>query len=397
MKKSIYLIIFLLAFPITDTFSCTIIMVRGSGVAIAGSNEDFVSPLTMMWYIPASERYYARVCFGFNMMINSTQGGMNEHGLFVDGNSLGRQGWKSDKSKKGFMGSILNQLLATCADVEEVKDFFRNYNCPALNVARIPVMDKNGASIIVEWHEGKVVFLETDKDYQISTNFVGSKYIGQEKPCWRYNRADDLLNQKSQFSINTVRNALNETHVEGSGSVTLYSFICDLKTGDIYVYNFHDFSNLRKFNFSEEIQKGQHAHYMAELFPDRSPAYEMFIREGPLNMLQRGLRSGRLQANMFYQLLKTNYPKVFDREIGPELLSELAYSLSEEGRVEDAIFFMEQNAIDFSNIPSVHYELGKLYHKTESVEKAISEYRKTLEIDPEHKGAIEALSRVEKQ
>ncbi|HDZ42070.1 MAG TPA: tetratricopeptide repeat protein [Bacteroidetes bacterium] len=394
MKKGICIIIFFLSLLATDTFSCTIIMVRGNGVAIAGSNEDFFSPLTLMWYIPASEKYYARVCFGFNMIMNSTQGGMNEHGLFVDGNSLGNQGWKPDKNKKSIIGSILDQLLATCRSVEEVKDFFRDHNCPALDVARIPVMDKSGASMIVEWYNGEVVFLETEKDYQISTNFVGSKYVGQEKPCRRYNTADKLLSQQSSFSVNTVQKALDETHVEGPGSITLYSFICNLKSGDIYVYNFHDFSNLRKFNFSEEIKKGQHFQYMAEVFTERSPAYNKFIQDGPLELVNMGLRTSRFQATIFYQVLKANYPRVFEREIGPELLSELASGLLTEGRVEDAIFFLERNASDFTGIPSVHYELAQIYHKTDNREKAIKEYKLTLELDPEHEGARKALDMI---
>lgn len=396
MKRTIFLTIFFAAFLFAESFSCTIIMVRGNGVAIAGSNEDFFTPLTMMWYIPASEKYYARVCFGFNMMVNSTQGGMNEHGLFLDGNSLGKQGWKPDNNKQGFMGSVLDHLLATCADLEDVKDFFRNYNCPALDVARIPVMDKSGASMIVEWYNGEVVFLESEDDFQISTNFVGSRYIGKEKPCWRYNKAEELLSMESSFSVSTVRDALDATHVEGPGSITIYSFICDLKTGDISVYNFHDFTESRKFNFDEEIKKGHASYYLAELFPGRTSEYEKFILEAPLKMLQRGLRNGRFQANMLYLVFRKNYPEVFKMEIGPEVLNEFASGLNADGRIDDAIFFMEQNSTNFPGDASVHYELGKLYHKSESIEEAIAEYKRTLEIDPGHKGAGEALSRIQR-
>ena len=58
------------------------------------------------------------------------------------------------------MGPLLDQLLAKCATLEEVKDFFRTYNVPGLDQARIPVMDRSGASMVVEWYGGKVVFLE---------------------------------------------------------------------------------------------------------------------------------------------------------------------------------------------------------------------------------------------
>lgn len=175
-------------------------------------------------------------------MMNSLQGGMNEKGLFLDGNSLSKQGWESDESKKAMFGSLLDRLLATCANIEDVKAFFNTYNTPALDQARIPVMDRSGESIIVEWHNGKVVFLETEKPYQIATNFVESKYIGIEKPCWRYNKVTEVLQDNETFSLNTVRDALDATHQESKYSSTVYSFICDLQEGDIYIYNYHDFS-----------------------------------------------------------------------------------------------------------------------------------------------------------
>lgn len=46
------------------------------------------------------------------------------------------------------------------------------YSETALDVARIPVMDKTGASMIVERHDGQVVFLEEDEAFQVSTNLV---------------------------------------------------------------------------------------------------------------------------------------------------------------------------------------------------------------------------------
>ena len=247
MKKLLLISILLIAILKTESYSCTIIMVSDTNVSLAGSNEDSVFPLTMLWYVPATESDYARVCLGYKMIFNSVQGGMNEKGLFVDGNSLGNQNWKKDDSKKVLMGSLLDRLLAFCADVEDVKEFFNTYNTPNLGRARIPVMDKSGASIIVEWHNGEVVFLETDKAYQVATNFVGSKFIDLEKPCWRYNKAIGFLETKDTFSISILRDALYATHLESDNSRTVYSFICDLKNGDIYIYNYHDYSKYLKF------------------------------------------------------------------------------------------------------------------------------------------------------
>lgn len=113
MKKLILITIILIVILKTESYSCTIIMVSDSKVTFAGSNEDSTFPLTILWFVPATEKNYGRICLGYKMMMNSIQGGMNEKGLFLDGNSLSKQGWKSDENKKALFGSLLDRLLAT--------------------------------------------------------------------------------------------------------------------------------------------------------------------------------------------------------------------------------------------------------------------------------------------
>lgn len=392
MKKAIVIIIILSVISIKNSYSCTIIMVSDSKVTLAGSNEDSTFPLTILWFVPATDGNYGRVCLGYKMMINSIQGGMNEKGLFLDGNALSKQGWKSDESKKALFGSLLDRILATCANIEEVKEFFKTYNTPALDQARIPVMDSNGASMIVEWHNGKVVFLETEKPFQVATNFVGSKYIGIEKPCWRYNKANEMLQDKEIFSINTVRDALDATHQESKFSSTVYSFICDLQEGIIYVYNYHDFSNSVNFKLEEELRKGNKEYYLSNLFTERNEDYKIFIDEGPVNMIEFGYsRINKNAAMMFFNILKFQYPKAFNRDIDINALSQVGVWLMEEGKLEDATMFLERNKVEFPDSGRAHFELANVYLKSNNKEKAIAEYKETLVINPDHKQANQAL------
>ena len=393
--RSTILLIVILALISTETQSCTIIMVSDSNVAIVGSNEDSVFPLSTLMFIPASDPYYARVVLGYNMMMNSVQGGMNEKGLFVDGNSLGNTGWKYESSKKPLMTTILDKLLASCASVEEVKEFCKTYNVKELKNARIPVMDKSGASMIIEWHDGQVVFLETDENYQVSTNFIGSKYIGKEKPCWRYNKAIEVCKSNDEYSIELVRDALDSSHLENDLSKTIYSFICDLKKGDIYIYNYYDFSRSVKFNFFEELEKGQQHYYIGNLFPERTARYEEFLKEGPVLMIERGYRRNKMGGITFYNILKNNYPKAFGLEISSDVLSKVGTKLKDDGKLEDAIFFMEQNAKDFPDETRTHMELGDAYVANNEMEKARRKYEDTLLIDPDNKKAIDALKKID--
>lgn len=112
MKKLILITIILIVVIKTESYSCTIIMVSDSKVTLAGSNEDSTFPLTILWFVPATKENYGRICLGYKMMMNSIQGGMNEKGLFLDRNSLSKQGWKSDENKKALFGSLLDRLLA---------------------------------------------------------------------------------------------------------------------------------------------------------------------------------------------------------------------------------------------------------------------------------------------
>ena len=76
--RFIWILCFLLTVIGRPSYSCTIVMASGPGIALAGSNEDSSFPLTLLWFTPASEGSYARVSLGYNLMRNFVQGGMNE-------------------------------------------------------------------------------------------------------------------------------------------------------------------------------------------------------------------------------------------------------------------------------------------------------------------------------
>ena len=292
------------------------------------------------------------------------------------------------------MGPLLDKLLATCANVDDVKELFNTYNVPSQDRARIPVMDKSGVSMIVEWYDGEVVFLETDKPFQVATNFTGSKYFGQGKPCWRYNNAIEVVEKSDTFSLTTMIDALDATDVASPASTTVYSFICDLKKGDIYVYNYHDYSESLKFNIHEAETTGRWEYYLRELFPDHSAEYEPFIEEGPARMIKVGYNSNIQVCLMFFNLLRTEYPIAFNREIGINTLSQIGTTLVERGKLEDGITFLERNMKEFPDSARSHFELAEVYLNNGYQEKAITEYKKALAIDPNHmkaKKVVESL------
>jgi len=239
---------------ISEPFGCTIVMAARDGLVLVGNNEDRNHPKTIVMFLPPTETYFGRIVFGYDDA--PVQGGMNDQGLFIDANALAPTGWKSDPAKPTFRGNVMMVILGTCATCEDVKAFFEKSNVPALGRARFPVADRSGASLVVEYGQGRVQFVPSSAWYQIATNFVISNISDGNYPCWRYRAADKILSEAKELSRDLIRDVLEKTHQEG-GSLTVYSNIYDLKNGMIRLYSLRDFKKAVVFDLAEELKKGQ--------------------------------------------------------------------------------------------------------------------------------------------
>ncbi|OGD17420.1 MAG: hypothetical protein A2V76_08040 [Candidatus Aminicenantes bacterium RBG_16_63_14] len=242
-------------------------MAARNGLVLAGNNEDRNHPQTIVNFIPASESYHGRVVFGYDDAF--VQGGMNDEGLFIDANALAPTGWQPEPGKPTFRGIVMMVILATCGTCEEVKAFFERSNFPALGKARFPIADRTGASMVVEYGQGRVQFVRSDTWYQIATNFVMSNVKDGNYPGWRYRTADKIMSGAKELSVDLIRDVLEKTHQEGN-SLTVYSNIYDLKQGTIYVYNLRNFEEVIIMNLVEELKKGQRRLNLPSLFKPRA-------------------------------------------------------------------------------------------------------------------------------
>ncbi|HUX08781.1 MAG TPA: carcinine hydrolase/isopenicillin-N N-acyltransferase family protein [Acidobacteriota bacterium] len=246
------------------SFACTMVMLAKGDVILAGNNEDWKDTNTRMWFVPATEKAYGRVCFGFDN--GFTQGGMNDQGLFIDGNALAPTGWKADPDKTRFLFNPMDYILAHCATVDEAAEFFGKYNHPSLARAKFPIADAFGGSIVVEWDQGKLQIIRREGRYQISTNFVQTNFKPEDYPCSRYRTAEGIFKSTEDVSVDLVRSVLDATHQEGPYP-TVYSNIYDLKNKVVYLYNFHNFDDPYVFDLAEELKKGRRSIKIASLFP----------------------------------------------------------------------------------------------------------------------------------
>jgi len=264
-KKTCCSLLLIFWFSVAPLFPCTIVMAFKDGKILVGNNEDRSFYETKIRVLPASERFFGRIIFGYSD--SPFQGGMNDRGLFVDGNRLSPTGWEPSEGKPDFRGSVISFILATCATVADVREFFEKNNVQALQQARFPVADKSGESMVVEFGQGRVQFVRSEEYYLIATNFVWTNVKNDDYSCWRYKTADRLLGEAENLDISLIREVLDATHQEGR-SETVYSNIFDLKTGQITVYNVHDFSRAVTLNLSEELEKGMRTIDLPSLFDE---------------------------------------------------------------------------------------------------------------------------------
>jgi hypothetical protein len=264
---TILAVVFSIGAGVPGPQSCTIVMAARDGLVLAGNNEDRDHPQTIVTFVPATKDYHGRIVFGYDDA--PVQGGMNDQGLFIDGNALRPTGWRPDPDKPAMLMSVMTTILATCATCADVEALFKKWNVRGLAQARFPVADRTGASLVAEFGQGRVQCVRSGTWYQIATNFVMSNVADGNYPCWRYQTADRILSGAKELNIGLVREVLEKTRQTGR-SRTVYSNICDLKRGLIYVYNLGDFEKTVVLDLAEELKKGQRTVDLPSLFESRA-------------------------------------------------------------------------------------------------------------------------------
>jgi len=227
-NKSLASLVIMFWITAAPLFGCTIVMAVKDGKVLVGNNEDRSFYKTTIRFFPATEKHFGRIIFGYTDA--PFQGGMNDQGLFIDGNALSPTGWKPEEGKP-----------------------------------------RNGDSMVVEYGQGKVQFVEREEYYLIATNFVFTNVTNGNYPCSRYRKADRVLREAESLDISLIRNVLDATHLEGR-SPTVYSNIYDLKNGQIHIYNVHDFSKAVTLDFNEELAKGTRTINLPSLFGESGMA-----------------------------------------------------------------------------------------------------------------------------
>jgi len=125
--------------------------------------------------------------------------------------------------------------------------------------------------------------------YQIITNFRQSKHSDGSAVCGRYRVAEAMLKADPHVTIDGMRKILAAVHQEGPVP-TIYSYICDLRNGEMDLYHFHNFENMVVLDLKQELAKGRYSQSLPELFPTTFAAEEFASRSAAALEVRKAAR-----------------------------------------------------------------------------------------------------------
>jgi hypothetical protein len=227
--------------------ACTVFVLTDTNSTLFFNNEDWSSPKTRIWFIPASGRDYGYVCVGFED--NVCQGGLNSEGLAYDVVAGYQEEWQPDPKLPHPPGHSPQRMLETCATVQEAIAFYRSRQEPGFAHGKLLVADKTGTSAIIGFHEGKLRCEIVNEPRGFG---FGAKTL------------ETMLAQNPKPTIANGAAILRACRQKGRYA-TKYSNGFDLKSGQIVLFPFPDRDDQIRFALASELKKGGHYYDMPQI------------------------------------------------------------------------------------------------------------------------------------
>lgn len=288
--------------------ACTGFTASYGNNVLVGNNEDLsLLAEPQLRIIPPSNNGYGRAVFyckypyPFQTGRYCCFGGLNDQGLFFDLYSTPYLERQNSENKLEYPGDIFELCIRTCATVDEVVDIFNMYYVSYMAEVQCFFVDKSGNAIIIEGED--IIFKQGD--HMVVTNFLKTHPELGNYPCWRYDTANSMLENMSDFSVNSFKNICEEVHVEGiffSNFMldTIYSNICDLTNGVMYLYFFHNYSQYIEIRFPDIFENGYQTYNLPTLFIKNNS----LLPNKPI--IISGKTSGRVGREYEYQSIGTD-------------------------------------------------------------------------------------------
>jgi hypothetical protein len=253
---------------------CTIFTISQGDRVFFGGNGDWINfDSNYYWVDPGSETRYGAIYFG---VPENVQQGFNEKGLAYDSNGLPPAPVTSHSGRKPVYGghsSYFIHILQECATVEEVIAWVQEHQWHDAMHYQMHFADADGDAVVISaGPDGQVAFTRkpAGDGFLVSTNFNLANPINGSYPCWRYDRAEELLksiDDKDELTAERAASVLDAVHVASPSGFTVLSVIGDLPQGLVYVYLFHQFDAPIVLNVADEIARAPDPGPLRDLFP----------------------------------------------------------------------------------------------------------------------------------
>lgn len=254
MKKFLVLMFFSAA---VSASACSIFSLSHNNSYYLAGNEDYVKMKSSIRFVPAEADSYGYAVMAGSLYVDSyPQIAINDQGLAVDWATVPRTPYKRNPELPDIKVPLIPELVKNCKNVDEVIEYVQALNIPHFAEEHLFVADAEGNSVVLEWNTDKLEVIRRDKSYQLITNFSILQPENGYYPCYRYDAGDAVLQQGvSDNPFSHMRNSLQAMH-SANNYPTLYSYIFDLKSKTIILYNFHDFTLKATIDLAEELSKG---------------------------------------------------------------------------------------------------------------------------------------------
>jgi hypothetical protein len=262
-----------------DPEDCTVLTVSRGDRAFFGGNSDWVNwDCTYYWVDPGGLTGYGAIYFG---RPDNVQQGFNEMGLAYDSNGLPVAPVHARSGREPVSGGYTSypiEILRACATVEEVIAWVDGHQWHTAMHDQLHFADASGDAVVISaGPNGEIALTRkpTGDGSLVSTNFNLANPANGSFPCWRYTRAESLLDRiggREELTVERVAAVLDAVHVATPNVWTVMSVIGDLPHGLVYVYLFHQFEAPITLNVADEITRSPAPGPLRDLFPPETLA-----------------------------------------------------------------------------------------------------------------------------
>jgi len=273
MERKSYCSFFIVLCLITclTSAACTIFMVNDGRHIWVGNNEDESPDLKYrLWFYPQQRETYGYMIWTElsdeeklnKIMYKNPQGGMNEHGLFMDYTAIDEIAAIRNPNKQDRSEEVVTDVLKTCKTVQEAVNYIGAFNLVRLTGAQLFIADAGGDYAIVH---ANYCIRKTSRNFALTNYTVNNNHY---EPCWRRDTAMKYLAQDRVYHLNDMAFLLEKTiQKKPSDIISNYSMATDLHARQIHLYYKGDFSRAVTISLKKELNAGIHQRDMASYLP----------------------------------------------------------------------------------------------------------------------------------